>query len=145
MHCISLLSLPAVGTNCPSCVDVPLNIQSFWTGSFSFYIVHLISANIVRLYNLLISIRFNSSWPYNIDVWRSNRSRRWYSLAVQVCVCGQFGNTIVVGITADITGNCNVTQTILSSSVPENVSIGETKYQKCRRGWGPNPWPLALL
>jgi len=49
--------------------------------------------------------------------------------------------------TADVAGHSkfhNVTQTILSPSVPETVSIRENKSHKYRRGWGANPWPLVL-
>jgi len=56
------------------------------------------------------------------------------------------GNYLLVN-TADIAGRSkfyNVTQTIVSPSVPEIVSIRENKSQKYRQGWGANPSPRAL-
>jgi len=56
------------------------------------------------------------------------------------------GNYLSVN-TTDIAGRSkfhNITQIILSPSVPETVSIQENKSQKYRRGWCANPWPLAL-
>jgi len=50
------------------------------------------------------------------------------------------GNYLPVN-TVDIAGRSkfhNVTQTILSPSVPETLSIRENKSQKYRRGWGAN-------
>jgi len=106
--------------------------------------------------------------------WRSNRRRGWYSLvgfhpstshqlysvraSVYAWVCNCFvryfysdhlGNTVIFlpVITAGITGHskfCNVTQTILSPSVPpETVSIRENKSHKCCRigCMGANTWP----
>jgi len=52
-------------------------------------------------------------------------------------------NATVVSTLVKISSH-NVTQTILSPSVPETVSIRENKSQKYRRGWDVNRWPLAL-
>jgi len=115
--------------------------------------------------NVNVKCKCNSIFTYNVSFL--NLMHGWYTLVVTqpstshqlVCVCAllclvriiaaHLGNKVIFHQLSPQTllvtvNSCNVTQIILSSSVPETVSTRENKSQKCRWSWGANPWHPAL-